>query len=245
MDDLLDAARAAHWLPDAPWFPALCQGHPAFAEGMARVGDVITNDSALPARYKMLFAATISAVKRDHDLVGHYLSLAAAGGLPRNEAEGAGIGVLISRGVVPHRLLTEATDKIYGGKPENSAPATERPTADVASSLDYFTSYFGFVPDYVELLADRAPQALEGYFMMRQAALGGTELPDKIMELLLCSVNAAEYQARFVMIHARGARKAGASEEELVEACLTALPFAGVASWLPAADGIFQSRQNA
>ncbi|HVW42096.1 MAG TPA: carboxymuconolactone decarboxylase family protein [Amycolatopsis sp.] len=245
MDELLDeATRAARWLPDEAWFPVLQKGHPAFAEGMARVGDVIAGDSALPGGYKMLFAAAIAAVKRDQRLVGHYLGLAAGEGVPYREAEGAGVGVLISRGVVPHRLLTEAISEVYGAPESDPVRATASPSADVQSSLDYFSRYFGFVPDYVELLANRAPVALEGYFLMREAALTGTALPAKIMELLLCAVNAAEYQARFVMIHARGARKAGATEEELVEACLTALPFAGVASWLPAAEGIFQSRQD-
>ncbi|MFJ8812969.1 carboxymuconolactone decarboxylase family protein [Amycolatopsis thermoflava] len=245
MDELLDeAGRATRWLPDEPWFPALHKGHPAFAEGMARVGDVITGDCALPGGYKLLFAAVIAAVKRDRHLVGHYLGLAAEAGVAHREAEGAGVGVLISRGVVPHRLLTESIGEVYG--PRESAPVRPAtpPTADVRSSLDYFSRYFGFVPDYVELLGERAPVALEGYFLMREAALTGTALPAKIMELLLCAVNAAEYQSRFVMIHARGARKAGATEEQLVEACLTALPFAGVASWLPAADGIFQSRPD-
>ena len=64
---------------------------------------------------------------------------------------------------------------------------------------------------------------------------------EKWVELLLVTINAAEFQSRFVGVHAGGARRAGASEAEIVEACVCAIPIAGVAAWLPAADGISQT----
>lgn len=39
-----------------------------------------------------------------------------------------------------------------------------------------------------------------------------------------------------------GARKAGASEAEIVEAVMYAIPVSGVASWLPGADGVMEGR---
>ena len=160
--------------------------------------------------------------------------------------------LLISRGVTRHGLFVEATDRAYGrlterlgSEVEPGCDATIGFDADVPGAYDYFRQYFGSVPDYVQLLGDRASRGLEGYFLMRQAALGETPLPERDMELMLCAVNAAEYQARFVAIHSRGARRAGASEEQLVEATLTAMPFAGVASWLSAAQGILDSRDVA
>lgn len=242
MSITFDARRAEAWLPKGDWAPDLTERHPAFAEGLARVGDVITADGAVPMRYKMLFAAAIAAVKRDGDLVTHFAARAAAAGVSAGEFDGAAVGVLISRGVVPHAALAEARAALYSDPPGHGTEAHE---ASAEGACAYFQTYFGFVPDYVELLADRAPRALEGYFLMRDAALTGTALPAQIMELLLCAVNAAEYQARFVGIHARGARRAGASEAALVESCLVALPFAGVASWLPAAEGILASREDA
>jgi alkylhydroperoxidase/carboxymuconolactone decarboxylase family protein YurZ len=237
--------RAAELLSDPAWLPRLERSTPKFVEGLARVSDVITSDGALPAGLKYLFAAAISAVKRDGALVEHFLAAAAKEGVPREHAEGASVGLLISRGVTPHGLFVEATDRAYG-PPAPVATRDVDPTAgfeaDVPGAYDYFTTYFGSVPDYVELLGDRAGPGLEGYFLMRESSLGETPLPSRDMELLLCSVNAAEYQARFVAIHARGARKAGATEEQLVEAALTAMPLAGVASWLPAAQGIIDSR---
>jgi alkylhydroperoxidase/carboxymuconolactone decarboxylase family protein YurZ len=77
---------------------------------------------------------------------------------------------------------------------------------------------------------------------MRQWSLAENKLASKHVELLLCTVNAAEFSSRFVNVHATGARKAGATEAEIVEAVLCAIPVAGVASWLPGADGIMMGR---
>lgn len=234
--------RASSWLPKADWPAELAERHPAFAEGFARVGDVISTDGEVPARYKMLMAAAIAAVKRDRDLVTHFAGLAAAAGVTADEYDGACVGILISRGVVPHALLADVRAVHF---PATPGPGAGPADATVPGAYEYFTTYFGFVPDYVELLGEHAPKALEGYFLMRDAALTGTLLPKQVMELLLCAVNAAEYQSRFVTIHARGALAAGATEAALVEACLVALPFAGVASWLPAAEGILKAREPA
>lgn len=236
--------RTAGLVPDAAWLPRLEATAPKFVEGLARVADAITADGALPAGLKAVFAAAICAVKRDEPLVGHYLSVAAAAGVPREHAEGASVGLLISRGVTPHRLFVAGLEDAWPSAPAEPAGEPGGFTADVPGAYAYFERYFGFVPDYVELLGERAPAGLEGYFLMREASLGETPLPARDMELLLCAVNAAEYQARFVAIHARGARRAGATEEQLVEAALTAMPFAGVASWLPAAQGVLESRDT-
>jgi alkylhydroperoxidase/carboxymuconolactone decarboxylase family protein YurZ len=235
-------ARILSWLPKAHWPVELADRHPAFAEGYARVGDVVSTDGHVPARYKLLFAAAIAAVKRDPELVAHFAAAAAAAGVTADEYDGACVGLLISRGAVPHQLMTDVRAEHFPGTP---GPGAGPGDASVDGAYEYFRSYFGFVPDYVELLGELAPKALEGYFLMRDAALTGTGLDAQVMELLLCAVNAAEYQARFVMIHARGALKAGATEEALVEACLVALPFAGVASWLPAAEGLLKAREPA
>jgi alkylhydroperoxidase/carboxymuconolactone decarboxylase family protein YurZ len=239
--------RTAELVPEPSWLPRLEVSTPKFVEGLARVADVITTDGELPAGLKYLFAAAICAVKRDVALVDHLLAAAAKAGVLREHAEGASVGLLISRGVTPHDLFVAATDRAYGPVDARAAEpaATDGFAADVPGAYAYFRRYFGFVPDYVELLGDRVGPGLEGYFLMRESSLGETPLPARDMELLLCAVNAAEYQPRFVAIHARGARRAGATEEQLVEATLVAMPFAGVASWLPAAQGVIESRDVA
>lgn len=242
------AERVEALIPGSRWLQRLEETAPKFVEGLARVADSITSDGSLPAGLKSLFAAAICAVKRDAGHVEHFLAAAAKAGVSREHAEGASVGLLISRGVTPHGLFVSALEAAYGPAPQAgpAGPAAyEAYEASVPGAYEYFTGYFGVVPDYVELLGERAPAGLEGYFLMRESSLGETPLPPRDMELLLCAVNAAEYQPRFVAIHARGARRAGATEEQLVEATLVAMPFAGVASWLPAAQGVIDSRDVA
>jgi alkylhydroperoxidase/carboxymuconolactone decarboxylase family protein YurZ len=161
------------------------------------------------------------------------------------QVDSACVGVLNSRGVAPHLLLTAARDAHYNVVPTIAPHAKQSAdNVDVASARAYFEGHFGSVPNFVELLAENSPPALEGFFLMRRATLMETPMPNKMMELVLCAVNAAEFQASFVAIHARGARRAGATEAELVEACLVAVPLAGLASWVPAAEGIIASRDD-
>ena len=91
-------------------------------------------------------------------------------------------------------------------------------------------------------MADEAPRALEGYVLMREWSLAENMLDAKHVELLLCTINAAEFSSRFVNVHANGARNAGATEAEIVESVVCAIPVSGVASWLPGADGIMEGR---
>ncbi len=213
-----------------------------FAEGLARIRDVTDRDGACPAWAKALYMSGAAAVKGHDTMVHRELARAAAGGLSLDWARGASLAVLISRGEAVYERFVTALDSVYGvARPEPNAPIPELEMSRDAA-LEYFHGYFGFVPEYVTLMADDAPRALEGYVLMREWSLAENQLPAKHVELLLCTMNAAEFSSRFVNVHANGARRAGASEAEIVEAVLCAIPVAGVASWLPGADGIMEGR---
>lgn len=213
-----------------------------FAEGFARVRDVTDNDGACPAWAKALYMACAAAARDQFALLNREMKRAAELGLSLTDARGAALAVMISRGEGVYSTFTGAIDEAYGdklGEPEDESPEFE---LDGQGCLDYFTEYFGSVPDYVQLMAEEAPRALEGYVLMRQWSLAENKLAAKHIELLLCTINAAEFSARFVNIHANGARNAGATEAEIVESVICAIPVAGVASWLPGADGIMMGR---
>jgi alkylhydroperoxidase/carboxymuconolactone decarboxylase family protein YurZ len=186
--------------------------------------------------------ASAAAARDQFDLLNREMGRARELGLSLTDARGAALAVMISRGEGVYATFTAAIDAAYGekiGEPDAAGPDFE---LDRQGCLDYFAEYFGSVPDYVELMADEAPRALEGYVLMRQWSLAENKLAAKHVELLLCTVNAAEFSSRFVNVHANGARKAGATEAEIVEAVVCAIPVAGVASWLPGADGIMMGR---
>lgn len=213
-----------------------------FAEGFARVRDVTDNDGACPAWAKALYMASAASVRGLDDLLDREMKRAHDLGLTLSDARGAALAVLISRGEGVYARFTVAVDEAFG----ETIPEPDTDSADFVldrqAALDYFEDYFGFVPNYIELMADEAPRALEGYVLMRQWSLAENMLDAKHVELLLCTVNAAEFNSRFVNVHANGARNAGATEAEIVEAVVCAIPVSGVAAWLPGADGIMEGR---
>ena len=212
---------------------------PKFAEGLARIREVTDTDGACEAWAKALYMAAAACVKGHRSMMRRELGRAVAGGLSEPHARGACIALLISRGEAVYRCFTEAVDGAFGPTDAPGPPPPEAlPDATVEDATDYFVRYFGAVPGYVRTMADRAPRALEGYFLMREASLEQNPLPWKHVELLLTTVNAAELSQWFVGIHSLGARNAGATEEEIVEAVVCAIPVSGVASWLPGAEGI-------
>ena len=186
--------------------------------------------------------AAAAAVKKQPEVLARELARARKLGLALRDAEGAALAVMISRGESAYAAFSTALRACYGAPRRRASP--ERPALSVTrdSALAYFQGYFGFVPSYVTLMAEEAPRALEGYVLMREWSLAENVLAAKHVELLLCCVNAAEFSSRFVNVHANGARRAGASEAEIVEAVVCAIPIAGVASWLPGADGILEGR---
>ena len=199
-------------------------------------------DGACPAWAKALYMAAAAAVKGHRDMLMAQMERSRNLGLELADARGAALTVLISRGEGVYATFNAAIDEVFGdttAPPSGDAP--EFPI-DRQACLDYFEDYFGFVPDYVELMADDAPRALEGYVLMREWSLAENVLDATHSELLLLTINAAEFSSRFVNVHANGARRAGCSEAQIVEAVVCAIPVAGVASWLPGADGIREGR---
>jgi 4-carboxymuconolactone decarboxylase len=217
---------------------------PKFAEGYARVRDVTDHDGACPAWAKALFMSAAAAV-RDHDArCRREMKRSVELGLEQTAADGAALGVLISRGEAVYERFRAAVDRAFEiTRPSGPAhaPGFE---IDRQGALDYFTDYFGFVPSYIDLMADEASRGLEGYVLMRQWSLAENPLGAKWVELMLCTMNAAEFSSRFVNVHANGARAAGATEAEIVESVVCAIPVSGVAAWLPGADGVMEGRQN-
>lgn len=215
---------------------------PKFAEGLARLREVTDTDGACPAWAKALYMAAAAAVRGHREMLMAQLERSRDLGLGLEVARGAALTVLISRGEAVYALFNSAIDEVFGQTLGPGGGDAEEFSLDRRACLDYFEDYFGFVPDYVELMADEASRALEGYVLMREWSLAENVLPAGHAELLLCTINAAEFSARFVNVHANGARRAGCSEAQITEAVVCAIPVAGVAAWLPGADGILEGR---
>ena len=154
-----------------------------FAEGYARIRDVTDNDGACPAWAKALYMACAAAVRGCDDLLEREMGRSRDLGLSLSDARGAALAVMISRGEGVYATFTAAIDAAFGEKISEPTDTSPEFVLDRQAALDYFESYFGFVPDYVELMADEAPRALEGYVLMRQWSLAENTLDAKHVEL--------------------------------------------------------------
>ena len=156
--------------------------------------------------------------------------------MPAEQAWAAAAALGLSRGEeAAGRLVAELL--AHYGLPEPAGTSAQ--PLDAAAAEAYFRDYFGGeLPERVALLAERSPSAFEGYAQLHRGVLRDGALEPKLAELLLCAVNAAEYQTAFLEIHARTARSAGATDAELVEAVVAVIPVAGIAAWAASAGAL-------
>lgn len=217
------------------WAFELESSFPKFAAGITSAFEVVHTDGALSAGEKALIAASIGAVKRDPSVTVPYMKRALDGGITPDQARGAAINILLSRGITAYRIFSDALHELIDDPVLPGEPFEEPPP--LLEILDYYENLYGSVPSNVQLAADHSRGVLDAYYLMRVAALEESPLEPHLADLLLCGVNAAEYEELFVEIHARFALRGGATPTQLVEAVACAIPFAGVAAWRPGADG--------
>jgi alkylhydroperoxidase/carboxymuconolactone decarboxylase family protein YurZ len=105
------------------------------------------------------------------------------------------------------------------------------PSAAPGEAEANFRSYFGTIPAPLAQLMRLVPAAADAYYLMRRGSIDANPLSPKHGELLLLAILAAGYSP-MAATHVRGARLAGASDEEIAEAVLCAVPAAGIAAWM-------------
>lgn len=197
--------------------------------GYAGFREVIDSDGAVPASYKALFAAVAAIDRRYPTLARRELIRGRDLGLTLKDSV-AGLIVLSSlRGEGAALEFAEVIEAVFGLA---GAPAAQPlPTAGPGEAIANFTAYFGTIPVPLEQLLRLCPSAADAYYLMRRGSIDANPLSPKYGELLLLAILAAGYSPMAVT-HVRGARKAGASDEEIAEAVLCAVPAAGVAAWM-------------
>ena len=208
---------------------------PDAAEGWAAVRASVEADGAMSGAHKALLVAAVAAVQGDEAMAERELARGFDRGLEAAEARRAAPALLLARGEPAYRRFTDALTR-SAPESEEDAPEPEPPTPDEADA--YFREHFGAIPPRQALLAERAPDVYQGYFRLHRRVLGAEPGRAKLAELLMLALNAAAMQPAFTAIHMAGARRAGASEEEIVEAALCAIPVVGIAAWPVAAQAL-------
>jgi alkylhydroperoxidase/carboxymuconolactone decarboxylase family protein YurZ/ketosteroid isomerase-like protein len=224
--------------PGGPAREAVAIAAPKAAAGMELLGRAATDGTGLDAGESALIAACASAARGHERLLRESLERALAHGVPTEQAWAMPAVLLISRGRPAAERLAEALIEVFGD-PEPGPPSEGPPGREQA--LAYFESYFGAIPPRVSYLAERSETAFAGYALLHRSALREGALPPVLVELILCGVNAADFQTDFVAIHAAAARRQGATEEQLLGAVLSVIPVSGVAVWPGAAAALIEA----
>lgn len=210
--------------------PLLRTNAPKSLAGYARFREVIDNDSALPARIKALFVAVAASTKGYVELAMRELQRGQAAGLNFDEAS-AGVTILCSvRGEGAALRFLEILNSVYPDRADSDTPLQEI-TVGPGEARDNFLAYFGSMPVSLGKLVDHVPAAADAYYLMREGTLATTPIGKKHAELLLVTVIASDYHP-LAAVHARGALTAGATETELYEAILCAVPVGGLSAWV-------------
>ena len=209
--------------------PLLAEHAPYTLAGYAEFRMVIERDGALPARIKALFAAVAAIDRRYPDLARREFQRGVALGLTVQDAT-AGIIVLASlRGEGAAIEFAAIVDGCLPGMPASAAAPL--PTASPGEAIANFTAYFGTIPPPLAQLLRLSPGGADGYYLMRRGSIDANPLSPKHGELLLLTILAASYSPMAAR-HVEGARRAGASDAEMAEAALCAIPAAGIAAWM-------------
>lgn len=218
-------------MPTSPLLDvALLKGHaPYTLAGFAAFRSVIDTDGAVPAKLKALFAAVAAIDRRHLSLARRELARGVGLGLTTTEAT-AGLIVLSSlRGEAAALDFAEIIAMSFA---TIDAPAPQPlPTATAGEAVANFTAYFGTIPAPLAQLLRLNPAAADAYYLMRRGSIDANPLSPKYGELLLLTILAAGYSP-MAITHVRGARMAGATDEEIAEAVLCAVPSAGIAAWM-------------
>jgi alkylhydroperoxidase/carboxymuconolactone decarboxylase family protein YurZ len=210
--------------------PLLRARAPKTLGGYGLFRSVIDSDGALPARIKALFVSVAAATRGYELLARRELARARNIGLTFDEAAAA-VAILSSvRGEGAALRFNGILDSEFPGAALKE-PAQPRAEAAPGEAKANFLAYFGEIPPALGTLLELVPVAADAYYLMRQGTLSGTPLGQKFAELMLVTVLVADY-SNWAGVHIKGARTAGASEHEIAEAILCAVPASGLSAWV-------------
>lgn len=213
--------------------PLLRRIAPQTLGGYARFRAIIDQDGALPAKVKALFVAVAATTKGYRQMALRELQRAQRLGLQFDEASSAAIVLSSVRGEGAALAFIDALESVYPESTGGEAPLRVMEVAPGEAEKN-FLAYFGTMPPSLGKLASLLPLGADAYYLMREGTINGTPLGAKYSELLLVAVLAADYSP-LTAVHIKGARTAGASEQEIAEAIVCTVTTSGLSAWVSGA----------
>lgn len=204
--------------------------------GYGRLRSVIDTQGALPAPIKALFVACAACIKNYFEMAQRELERARDLGLPETDARSAMTILCSVRGEGAALRFRALIGTVYGAESDPVAQPDLLPVAPGEAEAN-FIGYFETMPPSLGKLLELVPTAGDAYYLMREGTLSGTTLEPRYAELLLVTVLVSDYSP-WASVHMQGARKAGASETEVAEAVLCAVPVSGLSAWVVGATAM-------
>ena len=201
--------------------------------GYSRFRKIVDMDGALPARVKALYVAVAATTKGYRELAQRELKRAHGLGLEFAEASAAAIILSSVRGEGAALSFIALLEGEYPGQTggEEAMPVLEVAPGQAEKN---FLAYFGTMPPSLGKLLNLLPLGGDAYYLMREGTINGTPLGAKYSELMLVAVLAADYSP-LTSVHIKGARTAGASEQEIAEAIVCTVLTSGLSAWVSGA----------
>lgn len=222
------------------WVDKMNEYNPEALKHYANLKNQILVDGALSRKNKELILVGINAARRyERSMLHHSKGALDEGATVQEFVEILSVCIL-SRGIPAWLEGTKAIEYALEYKPQ----ATEKTKSDpnsvaVKDPLEYFKAENeGVLPDWVHLMNEFSPDSLARYAAIRQNELRDLVVSRKMKELVLMGINLAERYEKGVKLHSDGARKEGASEQEIAEVGLICILTAGIPAWFHASDNL-------
>lgn len=216
--------------------PLLRKIAPYTLGGFSRFRAIVETDGALPARIKALYVAVAATTKGYPELAQRELKRAHELGLSFEEASSAAIVLSSVRGEGAALRYLALLEGEYPGMTGGDVPMPQREVAPGEAEKNFLT-YFGTMPPSLGKLIDLVPLGGDAYYLMREGTINGTPLGAKYSELMLVAVLAADYST-WTAVHIKGARTAGATEQEIAEAIICTVLTSGLSAWVQGATAM-------
>ena len=107
----------------------------------------------------------------------------------------------------------------------------------VEAIRDYFERTFGYFPKHWKLLSENRPEAMTLYYDLREIVMRDGALSRQTKELMAMTICATQRHAWGTEHHGRSSVRAGASLEQIFEACLVVWLAAGAPSFIEGLKG--------
>ena len=212
---------------------------PSVHGALEHVRAVTDGDGALDAGFKAALMAVTGATQRETSFAARELARAAALGVSAARIWAVAALTLSSRGEGAYERFVETARDHFEPPAGDLAPVAHPDPEDEAAHAEaYLSARTGSLPDYAKLLRDFAPTAFVGYAQLLESAWNQPALSPAEVQLVLTCINVAAIRADFAAHHSRLARAAGASDAEIIEAAICAIPCGGVTAWYGAAGGL-------